>query len=111
MEPKLDYAIDSGSKTSRKTNEDYLWVGAEEGINSVLILDGTSGVAGDFVEKNGKTGGRRYVEEFGAAVKQILERNPQENLESVMKSAVEMSGMNLRERHKRTLKSISKEKV
>lgn len=89
MKPKLDYAIDSGSTTSRKTNEDYLWMGAEEGINSVLILDGTSGVAGDFGEKNEKTGGRRYVEKFGAAVKQILERNPQENLESVMKSAIE----------------------
>jgi serine/threonine protein phosphatase PrpC len=89
MKPEIDSAIDSGSTTSRKTNEDYLWVGLRDGINAVLILDGTSGVAGDFGAKNEKTGGRRYVEKFGAAVKQILEIKPQENLEEVMKSAIE----------------------
>lgn len=88
VKPEIDYAIDSGSNTSEKTNEDYLWIGPEDGANAVLILDGTSGVSGDFGNKNGKTGGRRYVEIFGSAVKTTLDQNPDENLEEVMKSAI-----------------------
>ncbi|NMJ77228.1 hypothetical protein GLU64_02350 [Nanohaloarchaea archaeon] len=89
MKAEIDYAIDSGSTTSEKTNEDYLWTGLEDGINAVLILDGTSGVSGDFGARNEKTGGRRYVERFGAAIKHILDKNPQRDLEEVMKSAIE----------------------
>jgi serine/threonine protein phosphatase PrpC len=89
MKPETDSAIDSGSTTSKKTNEDYLWIGLEDGINAVLILDGTSGVAGDFGAKNEKTGGRRYVEKFGAAINHILDENPQRDLKEVMKSTIE----------------------
>jgi len=85
---KIDYTVSPGSTTTKDTNEDYLWVGSEDGINALLILDGTSGVSADFGAKNGKTGGRRYVEAFGESVKQKLKQEPQADLEKVMKNAV-----------------------
>jgi len=85
---KVDYAVSPGSTSSKMTNEDYLWVGPEDGINAVLILDGTSGVSADFGDKDGKTGGRRYVEQFGESVKHSLKQDSQAELEEVMKNAV-----------------------
>lgn len=88
MKPEIDYAIDSGSTTSEETKEDYLWIGTEDGVNAVLILDGTSGTEADFGATEEKTGGRRYVEKFGKAVKQSLQEDSGKNLEKVLKSVI-----------------------
>lgn len=88
MKTEIDHAIDPGSTSTEETNEDYLWIGTEEGINAVLILDGTSGTVADFGAKDGKTGGRRYVEKFGDSVKNKLRDKPELELEKVMKSAI-----------------------
>lgn len=77
--------IDAGSPDK---NEDYIWIGPDDGVDAALILDGTSGTEGDFGAKNGKTGGQRYVEEFGRSVKNILEENPDSELEYVMEETV-----------------------
>lgn len=88
MKPEIDYAIDSGSTTSEETNEDYLWIGPEDGVNAVLILDGTSGTAADFGRVNDRPGGRRYVEKFGEYVKERLLKEPSADLEEVMEDAI-----------------------
>lgn len=86
MTPKIESVIDAGSPDR---NEDYIWIGSEEGVNAVLILDGTSGTAGDFGAENGKTGGQRYVESIGESVREILESEPGKNLEQILKEAIE----------------------
>lgn len=88
VDAEIDYAVDPGSGSDEETNEDFLWIGPEEGINAVLILDGTSGTAEDFGAANGKTGGRRYVEKFGESVKNLIKENSDIELEEVMKSAI-----------------------
>lgn len=88
MKAEINYSNDPGSTSTRNTNEDYLWIGPEEGINAILILDGTSGTMADFGAKDVKTGGRRYVEKFGDSVKQSLSEDSSLELEEVLKSAV-----------------------
>lgn len=88
MAAEIEYAVDHGSTTSEKTNEDYLWIGPEDGVNAVLILDGTSGSDRDF-GANGKTGGRRYIETFAGKVREELSANPDKSLREVIRSAIE----------------------
>lgn len=85
MKPEINHVIDAGSPDK---NEDYIWIGPEDGVKAILVLDGTSGTAGDFGSKNSKTGGKRYVEEFGEALKDIIVSGPEENLEKVVKEAI-----------------------
>lgn len=85
MGPEIDPVLDAGSSGN---NEDYIWIGQEEGLDAALILDGTSGTDGDFGARKGKTGGQRYVEEFGRNVKNMLEEEPGSELEYIMAETV-----------------------
>ncbi|MFQ3275225.1 MAG: serine/threonine protein phosphatase PrpC [Candidatus Nanohaloarchaea archaeon] len=84
-QPEIQSIIEAGSPDQ---NEDYLWIGPEEGVNAVLILDGTSGTEGDFGANEDLTGGQRYVQYFGEEVEKILEEEPNKPLEEVLKSAI-----------------------
>lgn len=85
MTPEIEHVIEAGSPNK---NEDYIWIGPEDGVNAILILDGTSGTARDFGAKNGRTGGQRYVEKFGESVREILRSEPEKELEKVLKEAI-----------------------
>lgn len=82
--PEIKEVIDAGSPG---TNEDKIWIDTE--VNAVLILDGTSGVKGDFGgEEEDRTGGQKYVDYMASEVENILDREPERALDEVMKSAI-----------------------
>ena len=73
MKAEASGTTDPGETTNKETNEDFLWLGPEDDVKAVLILDGTSGTTGDFGAEKEKTGGRLYVETVGNSIKQQLE--------------------------------------
>lgn len=84
--PEIKEVIDAGSPG---TNEDKILIDTDGDGNAVLILDGTSGVEGDFGGgEEDRTGGQKYVDYLASAVEQILDREPERDLEAVMKSAI-----------------------
>ena len=86
---EISGTTDAGDTTDEKTNEDRLWISEEK--NTVLILDGTSGTAGDFGSEGEKTGGRLYVERLTENVKETLEKNPDKKLEETLKQAISLT--------------------
>jgi hypothetical protein len=84
-QPEIDYVLDAGSPDK---NEDYIWIGNEEGYNTVLILDGTSGTEGDFGGEEDETGGQKYVRYFGEELEKIIKKEPEKDLKELMKSVI-----------------------
>ncbi len=88
MKVELEAFTDSGETTNEITNEDYIWKGPEKGLNSVLLLDGTSGTTGDFGADGEKTGGRIYVETIAESVEKQLTERPDKDPQKALKDAV-----------------------
>lgn len=85
---KFSWKTDPGETTDEITNEDYILAGPEKNMDAILLLDGTSGTAGDFGAKDQKKGGRVYVETLSHHVEEIIEEKPGEKPQGILKEAV-----------------------
>ena len=88
MKAEASGTTDPGETTNEVTNEDFLWLGPEDDVKTVLILDGTSGTTDDFGAEKEKTGGRLYVETVGNSIRQQLTENPGKDLAETVKTSI-----------------------